>query len=123
MPARGNEWLPGVLVKEHVGARADRVGFWTLSTTGLSIVALVTAARAAPSRPDRVCSRGATQPPSRSLPPLSALVGLAAGLGLSIPLAHGDTKSSTIPVTEIKEGMKGYGLSVFHGMMPERFDV
>ncbi len=44
-------------------------------------------------------------------------------LGASIPLARGDAKSATIPVTEIKEGMKGYGLTVFHGTEPERFDV
>jgi hypothetical protein len=53
----------------------------------------------------------------------ATLVGLAFGLGASIPLAHGDVKPATIPVGEIKEGMKGYGLSVFHGTRPERFDV
>ena len=56
--------------------------------------------------------------------PIGALaVGLLAGLGLTIPLAHGDTKSSTISVAEIKDGMKGYGLTVFKGTEPERFDV
>jgi hypothetical protein len=44
-------------------------------------------------------------------------------LGASIPLARGDAKPSTIPVSEIKEGMKGYGLTVFKGLEPERFDV
>ena len=56
--------------------------------------------------------------------PIGALaVGLLAGLGLTIPLAHGDTKPSTISVDEIKDGMKGYGLTVFKGTQPERFDV
>jgi hypothetical protein len=50
-------------------------------------------------------------------------VGLFAGLGLSIPLARGDAKPKTISVDEIKDGMKGYGLTVFKGTEPERFDV
>jgi hypothetical protein len=49
--------------------------------------------------------------------------GLLFGLGASIPLARGDAKSPTIPLSEIKEGMKGYGLTVFKGTEPERFDV
>jgi len=49
--------------------------------------------------------------------------GLLLALGLSIPAARGDAKSPTIGVDEIKEGMKGYGLTVFHGFEPERFDV
>jgi hypothetical protein len=52
---------------------------------------------------------------------------LAAGtllaLGASIPLARGDARSATISPGEIKEGMKGYGLTVFKGTQPERFDV
>jgi hypothetical protein len=52
---------------------------------------------------------------------------LAAGtvlaLGASIPLARGDAKPSTISAGEVKEGMKGYGLTVFKGTEPERFDV
>jgi hypothetical protein len=50
-------------------------------------------------------------------------VGLLAGLGLTIPLARGDAKARTISVDEIKDGMKGYGLTVFKGTEPERFDV
>ena len=58
----------------------------------------------------------------------SALLGtLAAGLvvalGAGIPLARGDAKPPTISVDEIKDGMKGYGLTVFKGTQPERFDV
>jgi SpoIVB peptidase S55 len=58
----------------------------------------------------------------------AALLGaLSAGtliaLGAGIPLARGDAKSSTISVSEIKDGMKGYGLTVFRGTEPERFDV
>jgi hypothetical protein len=50
-------------------------------------------------------------------------VGLLAGLGLTIPVARGDAKPRTIGVNEIKEGMRGYGLTVFKGTEPERFDV
>lgn len=50
-------------------------------------------------------------------------VGLFAGLGLTIPLARGDSKPRTISIDEIKDGMKGYGLTVFKGTEPERFDV
>lgn len=50
-------------------------------------------------------------------------VGTVLALGVSIPLARGDAKPATIGVSEIKEGMKGYGLTVFKGVEPERFDV
>ena len=53
----------------------------------------------------------------------AASSGLLLALGLTIPAARGDAKPSTIGVDEIKEGMKGYGLTVFHGYEPERFDV
>jgi hypothetical protein len=49
--------------------------------------------------------------------------GLLAGLGSALPLAHADAKPATISVDEIKDGMKGYGLTVFKGTAPERFDV
>ena len=53
--------------------------------------------------------------------------GLALGLGLgllaALPLARGDAKAPTIAPSEIKEGMKGYGLTVFKGTEPEKFDV
>lgn len=49
--------------------------------------------------------------------------GLALSLALTVPLASGDDRPRTIAPSEIKEGMKGYGLTVFKGMTPERFDV
>jgi hypothetical protein len=49
--------------------------------------------------------------------------GLLVGLGLVLPNARGDAKPRTIGVDEIKEGMKGYGLTVFKGTEPEKFDV
>ena len=49
--------------------------------------------------------------------------GILASLGAAIPLARGDATPPTIAPSEVKEGMKGYGLSVFHGTEPERFDV
>jgi hypothetical protein len=57
-------------------------------------------------------------------PILGALgVGFVAALGASIPLARGDAKGLTIPVSEIKDGMTGYGLTVFKGTEPEQFKV
>jgi hypothetical protein len=54
----------------------------------------------------------------------TALLGLVVGAGVSLPLARGEAlPSKTINVDEIKEGMKGYGLTVFRGSSPERFDV
>jgi hypothetical protein len=50
-------------------------------------------------------------------------LGLVLALGTSLPLAQGDTKPATILPSEIKAGMKGYGLTVFRGTEPERFDV
>lgn len=58
---------------------------------------------------------------------LHVATGLGFGLGLgllaALPLARGDAKPPTISPNEIKEGMKGYGLTVFKGTEPERFDV
>jgi hypothetical protein len=51
------------------------------------------------------------------------LAGGAAAVCVGVPLARGDAKSPTIPVGEIRDGMKGYGLTVFKGTDPERFDV
>jgi hypothetical protein len=53
---------------------------------------------------------------------VGAALGGAVSLTLSPP-AHGDARGATIGVDEIHEGMKGYGLTVFHGTEPERFDV
>jgi hypothetical protein len=50
-------------------------------------------------------------------------LGVLVALGASIPLARGDVKPPTISVSEIKDGMRGYGLTVFKGTQPERFDV
>jgi hypothetical protein len=63
----------------------------------------------------------AVRQPSLLLGALAA--GTLLALGASVPLARGDAKLSTISPGEIKEGMKGYGLTVFKGTEPERFDV
>jgi hypothetical protein len=44
-------------------------------------------------------------------------------MSANVPLAHGQGATPTIDVDDIKEGMKGYGLTVFKGTEPERFDV
>jgi hypothetical protein len=46
---------------------------------------------------------------------------IGACLLLLVSLAH--SASTTIDVPSIKPGMKGYGLTVFRGLTPERFDV
>lgn len=56
----------------------------------------------------------------------AALVGLLLPLPLALHPAHADGGSSRpdiMPVSEIHAGMKGYGLTVFQGTTPERFDV
>ncbi|HZU85514.1 MAG TPA: hypothetical protein VE987_21440 [Polyangiaceae bacterium] len=53
----------------------------------------------------------------------SLSVGAVTLLLASVPLARGDARPATISPSEIKDGMKGYGLTVFKGTQPERFDV
>lgn len=56
----------------------------------------------------------------------AALVGLLLSLPLGLHTAHADGGSSRpdiMPVSDIHPGMKGYGLTVFQGTKPERFDV
>ncbi|MEP7051613.1 MAG: SpoIVB peptidase S55 domain-containing protein [Pseudomonadota bacterium] len=56
----------------------------------------------------------------------AALVGLLLPLPLGLRAAHADGASSRpdiMPVSDIHPGMKGYGLTVFEGTKPERFDV
>ncbi len=54
---------------------------------------------------------------SRALPALAAIPLLVA------VLAAAQTRPSTIPVEEVRRGMVGYGLTVFEGETPTRFDV
>jgi hypothetical protein len=57
------------------------------------------------------------------------LVAAALGLTLSLPALHsaqaGDktSRSDTLDVKDLRPKMKGYGLTVFEGTKPERFDV
>jgi len=54
----------------------------------------------------------------------AALLGLAATLPEGLARADGKSqRSNVMAVSEIKPGMKGYGLTVFEGTKPERFDV
>ncbi len=48
----------------------------------------------------------------------AALVTLAGGVAHAVPDAP-----DTMPLSEVKPGMKGYGLTVFSGTQPEKFDV
>jgi hypothetical protein len=54
----------------------------------------------------------------------AALLGLAATLPEGLARADGKaSRPNIMPVSEIKPGMKGYGLTVFEGTKPERFEV
>src|ERR1051325_10242165 len=54
----------------------------------------------------------------------AALIGLAATLPEGLARADGRAvRSNVMGVSEIKPGMKGYGLTVFEGTKPSRFDV
>jgi hypothetical protein len=55
-----------------------------------------------------------------------AALGLLAAVPSSLKSAQAGpvtARSDTMPVSQIKRGMKGYGLTVFEGTRPERFDV
>ena len=54
---------------------------------------------------------------------LRALPALAAIPLLVAVLAAAQTRPSTIPIDEVRRGMVGYGLTVFEGETPARFDV
>ena len=62
----------------------------------------------------------------------ATLFGLAllVGLALSVPLAMrqaqaegSKTRRDILPLSQVRAGMKGYGLTVFEGTKPEKFDV
>jgi len=58
--------------------------------------------------------------------PLAAALGLAFALPTLVLDAQADgraQRSDILPASQIKKGMKGYGLTVFEGTKPERFDV
>lgn len=46
----------------------------------------------------------------------------SAGVGVGVAAAAADP-SDVLPLSEVKPGMKGYGLTVFSGTAPEKFDV
>jgi hypothetical protein len=59
------------------------------------------------------------------LVPLSILAGAVASVGVGAGLAHalpGDPPD-ILPISEVKPGMKGYGLTVMSGTTPEKFDI
>jgi hypothetical protein len=52
------------------------------------------------------------------------LAGAVASIALGVGLAHAlPEPADTLPLSEVKPGMKGHGLTVFTGTNPERFDV
>jgi hypothetical protein len=62
--------------------------------------------------------------PARHLVALSVLAGAFASAGLGAGIAHAlPDAPDTLPLSEVKPGMKGYGLTVFSGTQPEKFNV
>ena len=60
----------------------------------------------------------------RRVVPLSLLGGALASVGVGAGVANAlPDAPDTLPLTEVKPGMKGYGLTVFSGTEPEKFDV
>jgi len=58
------------------------------------------------------------------LVPLSMLAGVVASVAVGAGVAHAlPDAPDTLPLSEVKPGMKGYGLTVFSGTTPEKFDV
>ncbi|WP_245678145.1 SpoIVB peptidase S55 domain-containing protein [Chondromyces crocatus] len=56
--------------------------------------------------------------------PLSLLAGAVCSVAVGVGLAEAVTDPSDVmPLSEVKPGMKGYGLTVFSGTTPEKFDV
>src|SRR5438067_1039596 len=69
-----------------------------------------------------VPSHSVRRPPS---PIAVALIGLTSGAALVtlLPAREATADVPTIDVANVKPGMKGYGLTVFQGTEPEKFDV
>lgn len=58
------------------------------------------------------------------LVPLSILAGAVASIAVGAGIAHAvPTPQDTLPLSEVKRGMKGYGRTVMEGVKPEEFDV
>ncbi|WP_437295446.1 SpoIVB peptidase S55 domain-containing protein [Sorangium sp. So ce426] len=56
--------------------------------------------------------------------PLSLLAGAACSVAVGVGAAQAiSAPPDTLPLSEVKPGMKGYGLTVFSGTTPEKFDV
>jgi hypothetical protein len=60
----------------------------------------------------------------RRLVPLSIVAGVVASVGVGAGVAQALPEGAeTFPLANVKAGMKGYGLTVFSGTQPEKFDV
>ena len=94
----------------RAGARPKIVGLGESPAFGETAAAL------------RVCSAIVSK--IQSIPFVAAAIALAAVLPLSSPIAQADDGAATLAdVHQLKPGDKGYGLTVFSGTTPERFDV
>ncbi|WP_129353614.1 SpoIVB peptidase S55 domain-containing protein [Sorangium cellulosum] len=101
MPPRDNPcFRPGSFLVARAAPLASRCG-----------TALAGAARALVDREGRLI-------------PMSLLAGAVCSVAVGLGAAHAiSTPPDTLPVSEVKPGMKGYGLTVFSGTTPEKFDV
>jgi len=56
--------------------------------------------------------------------PFSLIAGAVCSLAVGVGVAEAvSVPSDTLPLSEVRPGMKGYGLTVFSGTHPEKFDV
>jgi hypothetical protein len=63
---------------------------------------------------------------SSVLIPLAAALGLVASVPTLVPDAQAEARANrpdVLSIEDVKKGMKGYGLTVFEGTEPEKFEV
>jgi hypothetical protein len=126
----------GCLVGIEAGTRSGRaLGPDLLSLITRSTSCTVSLRRGS-IRPGPTRSRGSTgvrSGPSMSSPRSTLVALFAIIVALAVPAILPDhairralaqvRTSATMPVSEIQPGMRGYGLTVFRGTQPERFEV
>ncbi|MGZ3443333.1 MAG: SpoIVB peptidase S55 domain-containing protein, partial [Polyangia bacterium] len=90
----------------------------------LLLVAAAALASPAAAEPSGASSSGGAGASAASAASASAVSASAAGASATAPVTIAPPKHvSIMPISEIRAGMKGYGLTVFQGLKPERFDI
>ncbi|MGZ3427343.1 MAG: SpoIVB peptidase S55 domain-containing protein, partial [Polyangia bacterium] len=90
----------------------------------LLLVAAAALVSPAAAEPSGASSSGGAGASAASAASASAVSASAAGASATAPVTIAPPKHvSIMPISEIRAGMKGYGLTVFQGLKPERFDI